>query len=991
MTECLDAEEALELLEHRLSNAARADVEQHVDGCEACRHFLAEVVRGQSTQGDLLSVEPTVATKNRQFRAGQQVGRYSLIRIAGQGGMGVVYLAYDPELDRNVALKLLRGSSNGKHKDRLRREAQAMAKVHHANVAQVFDVGSHDGEVFIAMEFVAGETLASWLASEKRAWSDIVRAFANAGRGLQAAHDANLVHRDFKPDNVLIAEADGRVCVCDFGLVSPLGETEERPLTSKSRPQQLTQTGAVLGTPAYMAPEQMLGEGANARSDQFSFCVALFEALYKTRPFAGDTADEVRENAIAGRISPATNGGVPQRLRAVLARGLSGDPAKRFSSMRTLLTRLEQEASPKQRWRYGFAAALVTSLGVGAWALAHTPDAASEPCSGATQALADVWSDARRNEVLTAKPLQAPEPTMQQSLAGRFVSRVDERAEAWTTQHTQACKATRVHKHQSEEHLSLRMACLEEQRIGLQAFLGEVDASNSTSLDRAVQSLDALAHPRECADLATLESRAPSLKPANNSEFIAVRQSIAKVQAKMQLGQASSALALAREEMPAVLATGNTHLIAQAHAQLASLLEEAGNPSEAKTMYETALSEAVAAEDEMLVATVWIGLVHLVGYAQQEHEMARQLVTVAEVALRRVPQNDALALRLRGTVAMLASSEGKLEQAEEGFRAVSMGYEQSLGAFHPRTLNALHNLGDVLRRRGKLEEAREIWLELLRTQEERFGSQHSSVASTLIQLAHDEYQRGLISQALAKYQRALAIRVNALGAQSPKVAASHTTVGLALSAMGDYSAAREHHSKALQIWQSTLGAKHANVAIALNNLASTEFRDGNLDAAEALYKQSYELKKSNLGATHASLAFPLFNLGLVIKERTGDCEQAKLHWQEVLAIREASLGSEHPHLAFPLTSLGECAVEEGDNTLARKLLERALLIRTKHQSSPVVTAETRFALAKALWPERAERGRALELAMAARDALIGQPEQDEFRDRVTQWLSSRLP
>tara|TARA_R110002096_G_scaffold435826_2_gene663629 strand:+ start:174415 stop:177390 length:2976 start_codon:yes stop_codon:yes gene_type:complete len=991
MSECLDAEEALELLEHRLSNAVRAEFEQHVDGCEACRHFLAEVVRGQSTLGDLPSVEPTIADAERQFRAGQQVGRYSLIRIAGQGGMAVVYLAYDPELDRNVALKLLRGSSTDKHKDRLRREAQAMAKVHHANVAQVFDVGSHDGEVFIAMEFVAGETLTSWLASEKRAWKEIVEAFADAGRGLQAAHDANLVHRDFKPDNVLIAEADGRVCVCDFGLVSPLGKTEEPLPDSKGKPEQLTQTGTVLGTPAYMAPEQMLGEAANARGDQFSFCVALFEALYEARPYAGETADDVRGNAIAGRISAATNTTVPQRVRAVLARGLSGDPAKRFPSIRILLTQLEKAASPRRRWRYGVAAALVASLGIGAWGLAHKSDAAIAPCGGAAQALADVWSDTRRGEVLAARPSQTSEPTMLQSLASRFVSRVDERADAWTTQHTQACKATRVHKHQSQEHLALRMACLEEQRIGLQAFLGEVDASDSSSLDRAVQSLDALAHPRECANLATLESRAPSLKSANNSEFTVVRQNIAKVQAKMQLGQASSALALAQEEMPTVLATGDMHLIAQARTQLASLLEEAGALGEAKTMYETALSEAVAAEDEMLVATVWIGLVHLVGYAQQEHEMARQLVTVAEVALRRVPKHDALALRLRGTVAMLASSEDKLEQAEEGFRAVSKGYEQSLGAFHPRTLNALHNLGDVLRRRGKLEEARGIWLELLRTQEERFGRDHSSVASTLIQLAHDEYQRGLIPQALAKYQRALAIRVHALGPQSPKVAASHTTVGLALSATGDYSAAREHHSKALQIWQSTLGPNHGNVAIALNNLASTEFRDGNLDAAEALYKQSYERKKSNLGATHASVAFPLFNLGLVIKERTGDCEQAKLHWQEVLTIREASLDSEHPHLAFPLTSLGECAVEEGDSTGARKLLERALSIRTKHQSSAVVTAETRFALAKALWPERAERGRALELATTARDALIGQPEQDEFRDRITQWLSSRLP
>jgi len=997
MFECLDAEAALDVLEHRLPAEKRVDVEAHLDECASCRQFMAELVRVHTLDeadgpedvrsGPVSFRSGPVSFRSGpvSFRSGQHVGRYVLIEMAGAGAMGVVFSAYDPELDRKVAVKLLRGSSQtDSQRQRLRREAQAMAKVHHPNVAQVFDVGTHEGEVFIAMEFVAGTTATVWLRAKPRSWRAIVDVFLAAGRGVDAAHRADLVHRDFKPDNVLISESGHRVCVCDFGLVSPINDRKTPTAERVENQEVCTQEGALLGTPAYMAPEQLDGALADARSDQFSFCVALFEGLYGIRPFAGKTVQELRSSIREGNICERSPTTVPVQLRRVLLRGLQENPELRFASMGDLLRQLALVRTPKTRRRLALAAGLIVAMGAGTIGLASGSDGASGVCQGAEEAFAGVWNGDRRTAFT-----RAIEQGSSLETRSRLVEHVETRAERWKLQHVEACRATRVHKHQSEKVLGLRMACLQQQRIDLHAFLQEVEAGGGTRVDRALLVLDGLDEASRCADTATLGPRVGRLAQESSARDLELRQALAQVQAKMQLGLAESGLVAAEELMPKLLSANVPRLAAQGHAQLASLLEAAGRLGEAREMYESALSQSVGSADETQVAIVWIALVHLVGYTQGNLEVGRQLARVAEIALQRVPERDDLVLRLRGNVAMLASSEENLDEAEREFRFVAAGFERLLGQYHPRTLNALHNLGDVLRRRGKLEEARKIWQELLRVQEERFGPQHSSTASTLMQLGHDEYQRGQIHQALARYQRVLKIRISALGAESPQVAAAHTTVGLALSRNGAYDEAREHHQRALAIWTSTLGPEHSNVAIALNNLASTEYKAKNLEQARDLYREAYELRKASLGSEHISVATPLYNLGLVAKELNGNCTEAEPYWREVLSLRERSLDPEHPHLAFPLTSIGECLVERGEVAEARPLLERALAIRLKHASAPSIAAETRFALARALWPQSLQRQRALELAEAALSSLGSEPALAEMQLQVANWLSKR--
>ncbi|MCA9717773.1 MAG: serine/threonine protein kinase, partial [Myxococcales bacterium] len=283
--------------------------------------------------------EVTVAAPSRaDARADDElrgrVGRYVMIERVGAGAMGVVYSAYDPELDRKVAIKLLQpGSDDEALQLRLVREAQAMARLSHPNVVHVHDVGRHGDRVFIAMEFVRGRSLGSWLrfAVAPRPWRETLELFVQAGRGLRAAHDVGLVHRDFKPDNILIDDL-GTPKVTDFGLArsadasaSPGADAATR-VTAREPVEPveleelaLTRTGALVGTPAYMAPEQHLGETADARSDQFSYCVSLYEALYGARPFTGDTVYETVDAVLSGQVaSPPRSAAVPRWLRQVV-------------------------------------------------------------------------------------------------------------------------------------------------------------------------------------------------------------------------------------------------------------------------------------------------------------------------------------------------------------------------------------------------------------------------------------------------------------------------------------------------------------------------------------------------------------------------------------------------------------------------------------------------------------------------------------------------
>ncbi|MEZ4384368.1 MAG: protein kinase [Nannocystaceae bacterium] len=338
-----------------------------------------------------------------------KIGRYTVVRPIGAGGMGVVYAAYDEELDRRIAVKLLRAGSSEHDRARLLREAQAMAKLSHPNVVTVHEVGTFEDQVYVAMEFVRGQNLRDWLGEGPHPWRAIVDRFVLAGRGLAAAHDVGLVHRDFKPANVLVGD-DGRIVVSDFGLVRATGgppsaeelahASQVTATTASALDTSLTMTGTIMGTPAYMSPEQHLGRVTDARSDQFSLCVALYEALYGRHPFPGETLHDLAMAVTEGALrEPPRDGKAPSWVGRVIVRGLARDPDARWPTIDALLEELARD--PERAWRVRRNAALIVTAVVAViagliWLVQERSEAAS--IAAAAEAAAQERRDAAEKD-----------------------------------------------------------------------------------------------------------------------------------------------------------------------------------------------------------------------------------------------------------------------------------------------------------------------------------------------------------------------------------------------------------------------------------------------------------------------------------------------------------------------------------------------------------------------------------------------------------------
>lgn len=381
--QCLDDDTAAA---YALGSAVDAGVEAHLERCEPCRVRVAIVAAAVATHGD--SVGPTrelgqtatalhAPARIEPPSPGERLGRYIVLRPLGAGGMGVVVAAHDPELDRSVAIKLVRADvwsdTSDPARSQLRREAQAMARLHHPNVVAVHDVGTHEGQLFVAMQLVPGAPLDAWL-KRPRSWRAILTTCVGAGRGLAAAHRAGLVHLDVKPANLLV-DGEGTARVADFGL-AVLGRAVDG--------------GAACGTPAYMALEQHRGSAADARADQFAFAVTVFEALFGQRPYPGTSKAAIAVAIEAGRIAPVDRRGVPRRIHAALCRALAAEPGARFATLEALLDELAPR--PRVARRVGIAGAIA--------AAALAVIAAVAPSAGGSPAGRARWDAATRCAVL---------------------------------------------------------------------------------------------------------------------------------------------------------------------------------------------------------------------------------------------------------------------------------------------------------------------------------------------------------------------------------------------------------------------------------------------------------------------------------------------------------------------------------------------------------------------------------------------------------------
>jgi tetratricopeptide (TPR) repeat protein/predicted Ser/Thr protein kinase len=797
------------------------------------------------------TVEPTSAETEP---LPSRIGRFKVLKRLGSGGMGVVYVAYDDALGRKVALKVLRTSAisaakRAKARDRLKREAQAMAKLSHPHVITIYDVGQIDDQIFLAMEFVKGVTLTKWLRSaegpngpRRRTWQEVLVVFIQAGRGLSAAHRNGIIHRDFKPDNVLI-DAEGRVRVGDFGLARSDGAPLPRPDTfteviksvssEKSMlDMRITRTGGMTGTPAYMAPEQYLGQAVDARTDQFSFCVALYEGLYGQRPFVGDRVSIVRESVVSGRIQEVPKDiEVPPWLRKVILRGLSVRPHDRYRSMDELLDHLTEAPRPtlsRRKW-----VALVASVAVLAAAAIGVYDVVSTraalPGAAPVCEPPELGWDARRDAVARAL---GERPGGEQA-GPAAVAAFDARATELQDMFAATCRKGEVDLALGTDALVRRRACLERRRSAFHGLVRAVSETSGPALDRAITALDELPAPRDCDDPRLLPAVAPPpADPAAAAELQRLRSGLDHAAAVLALGDAPRAWEVAQAVLPAAEQSDDLPTRAEAQYVRAAIERALGRVESAQRALEAALWAAEASrQDEVAVDA--LSLLLAVESEDLAHRgEARRLWPRLSAALRRLGDDgrrEAAAFARHGR-ALLREGDGAA--AYEQLSAALVRGEHALGADHLRLVPVLLDLAIACQRTGRSRDAArqaERADELVRRAlppEHPWRARVLTVAADLARDRDDPAARGL-------YDEALAIYAKTYGQDHPDMSAALLGRGMAHAGAHAWPSAAADLRRALAAWEHVYGPEYPRLVEPLTGLCAVESALGEHDAAQA--------------------------------------------------------------------------------------------------------------------------------------------------------------
>ena len=860
----------------RMTAADLTAVEAHARGCVACERLLSTALAAASspTAGGALRPRSMEPTPPGTLERGTIVDRYTILSLLGRGGMSEVYAAYDPKLDRRIALKLLLPrdrADDARAEARLLREAQVVARLSHPNVISVHDVGAFGDRVYLAMEYVEGHTLSDWLVSRPRTRDEVLAVFADAARGLAAAHAAGLVHRDFKPQNVMVA-GDGHVRVADFGLarrldgaaeanVPPTDEVEMRAADAT-----LTQTGELVGTPLYMAPEQFLRRPVDARTDQFSFCVALYQALYAEHPFHdGGGPGALIAAVTGGHIRPAAaRTAVPVWLRRVLVRGLASDPAARWPSMEALTGALSHDPMRRRRRLLAGAVAGAAVL-AGAVGFARVQHAGPALCHAGPSRLADSWTgrpapeDPRRRAIETAF-MATGLPTAKESW-DRVAALLDRYAASWLKMYRDSCEATHLRGEQSAEVLDLRTTCLEDRHQALKALTDVLASADKQSASKAIDAVNALPSLDRCSDVNLLRAVVePPKDPMMRARVDDLRRRAAETKALFDTGRDRQALGQARALVSEARALGYLPLTAELLLMSGWFASPPLSDAEGVGDLEEAVRTAIRSRRDDIAAEAATDLVFTVGYFQQRTEDGARWADLANALLDRIGEG-------RGLIkAWLLNNQATMLIAKDPAASLRLA-RQSL----------------------------ELKQKLLPLDSPDIGH-------ALINIAEDQHRLGDDAGALETVRRAEETYAKAYGPTSTFVAQS-------LSNQGEYLVAASRPAEAL----------------------------------------------------------PLFR-------------QALPQW-------EAQVGPDSPFLGYPLTGIGRTLVALGRPREAQPILERALRVRESGEPDPEKRAETRFALAKALWAT-GDRERSIALAEEAAKEYAGAGAPKPGR-AVQEWLAVR--
>ena len=734
-----------------------------------------------------------------------RIGNYVIIRRIGGGAMGDVFLAHHESLDRQAAIKLVRPAAEDStiERQRLLREATILAKIDHPHVIGVHDSGTHDNRVYLAMEYVKGTTLGVW--QKGRPWRELLAVYLKAGRGLQAVHavvlDADernatgttrrcLCHRDFKPDNVLISD-HGDVRVADFGLAVPT-QRREPGQGGRAIDLRLTADASVVGTPLYISPEQLGGSPGDARSDQYSFCVALYEALYDQHPYYAP-APAVRDSELAtdsggpggthpqfalfeailgAPLRPAPRSKVPRRIHTILARGLQRDPAARYPSMAALLAALEHDPMRRPLQAFAGIAVIGTAFGIGLSLATAIP----EMCSNIEQETANLWNDARREEVKAA--FARTGASYADSSFAAVDTSITNYLTRWTATRQAACDATYRDSTELPEMQQRSMACLAQQLDGARNLLVDLGTVDTRTIASARDRVDALADPASC-DARHLYARGCNLESPTDPAVARVRPRIqAAMDAEIE-GRFLEAEALAANAVVAARAEDIPSLIVDAQFTHGRILTELGRPELARDALLAARDAAEAARCDTATIDIDAYTAKLVALNPKlDAGFGEHAIHTGLARLARSGQEDP------AREAQLRNDSGLLHEYRlENFAAAEQDY---LAALDLRTQHGLahttaqartkQNLGTFLRRQERYPEAITTLTDALALYSATYGEDHPALWKPLFNLGLTQYDADQLPEAESTLTRALTLAKEMLGEDSADVRDVYSTL-----------------------------------------------------------------------------------------------------------------------------------------------------------------------------------------------------------------------
>lgn len=896
MNPCPDEFVLLALASGTLAPDELTSVDAHLDQCASCTQVIGSLGVDRQASGEKVRAQSPVS-----LQEGTTLGNYRLKKLLGEGAHGQVWLALDERLDREIAVKVLRPElhQNVLLRERTEREAKSLARLAHPNVVTVYSVEQVGDTLFLTMEYVRGKTLRQWLAQSPRPTEkQILQALLQAAKGLDAAHQSTLVHRDVKPDNIVVGD-DGRTRITDFGLakepltaeiVNAATSQSDEPLVSTA----LTQTGAMIGTPAYMALEQLNARPVDQRSDLFGFAVTAWEALYGARPFSAENLTELRARLIGP--APTTAKIADREFHRLLLKSLSSHPADRPASLTPLIAALERATAPRfQQATTALGASLVAlaAVGVVGYTYSHRSQVIA-PCSAQE---APVFSSDTSQRILWSVVSKAPSLTaaLQQRL--RTMTQFQTRLSA---EKLGNCRATFIEHSQSTEALDARGSCLrriEQSLSNTVALLQEADQSTAV---RALVLIDELPNLDECSDASRLlPSHRVAPTAALRAQVTEAENEIAAIETKITAGHFADALQQSNALLTKVTAIQWAPLTAQAHRIHALALHRTGNFSEAATEARVSVVQGESNHDDRTVARAWLIYLGALGAAGR-WQQTMDATDLAEAAIQR-------------------------------WQEPSM-----VGTLHLLKGLAQFNLGSLIAAQSTLESA---------LSERERGSQ--PLGPVLSALGHVARARGEFERALTLHQRALAADQSRLGEEHPDVAEDHHNIGGDLRKMHRFSEAREHYMRALRVTTAALGAQSLQAGLSNNSLGLLALEsDTPREAAErfasalVILEQAAPQEVSSVLGNSALAQIALQNLpeavrfatAAVDRERTqpqpSELRQARL----LKILGKAYVAQRNFALAVPVLrqAIALCARQENQHgdvgeiaTDARTLLERA--------------------------------------------------------------------